>query len=260
MLKERIMYRDNLIIGNNVKEKKFFILKIMIIWPSLYLPIILFLFHFEIIYPYQNIFGLIPFLLYFPLLIIILFSAFILSLLFFTKCFLLLFNLIHDPKEGLFKMSLRNSDYLFYVLRNNIKNFVLEIFDYFPLPWAKILPMKLFNITIPNSTGMLDSYIDNEFIIFGKESILGEGSMVLSSTIINGYLLIKKTIIGDRVTIGAYTTVSPGTIVEPETILGMGSYTKINQKLERRSIYVGRPAHKIEKIENDSINNNPNIK
>jgi carbonic anhydrase/acetyltransferase-like protein (isoleucine patch superfamily) len=36
--------------------------------------------------------------------------------------------------------------------------------------------------------------------------------------------------------------------MEKKSILGMGSYTKINQRLEEGWIYVGKPAKKLSKI------------
>jgi len=43
----------------------------------------------------------------------------------------------------------------------------------------------------------------------------------------------------------AFSVISPGTVVEEGAILGMGSYTKVNQYLEKNSVNVGRPAKKI---------------
>jgi hypothetical protein len=48
---------------------------------------------------------------------------------------------------------------------------------------------------------------------------------------------------------------SPGTIVEEGAILGMGSYTKINQCLKKNSIYIGRSAKILNERRNNSISN-----
>jgi carbonic anhydrase/acetyltransferase-like protein (isoleucine patch superfamily) len=136
-------------------------------------------------------------------------------------------------------------------MRKTIKEFILQLYDFFPLPWSKVFALNVFNVTIPPNAGILDSYIDSDFVEFGEEAILGEGAIVLSSIIMNGRLFIKKTIIGERVTIGAYSVVAPGTIIEKGTILGMGSYTKVNQRLEEGWIYVGRPAEKLKRIDEE---------
>ncbi len=242
------MNSDTIIKGNNLRENRFFILKILLVWPTVFFTSIVALPFLEIFY---KIFNLVTLFFIIPFLIIIYFGSFVLSLVFFAKLYLVLFNLIHKPKEGIFKISVYNKDYYFYYLRKVLKEFVIKIYDYFPLPWSKLFPLKLFNLKMPSSTGVLDSYIDSDFIEFGDEAILGEGSIILSSLIIGNKLLIKKTIIEDRVTIGAYSVVAPGTIAEEGCILGMGSYTKINQHLEKDWIYVGRPAKKLKKILNN---------
>lgn len=172
---------------------------------------------------------------------------FILFLLFFSKSVLIIINLIHKPKEGIFKRTLRNKDYFFFLLRRNLKSFGLKVCNYFPLPWIKLLALKLFDIKIRYNTGVLDSFIDSDFIEIGNNTILGEGSIIMSSMILGDFLVVKKVVLQNGCTIGAFTVIAPGTIVEEGAILGMGSYTKINQILERNYIHVGRPAKKWKK-------------
>lgn len=180
-----------------------------------------------------------------PVSIVLYYGIFILFLLFFSKLYLVILNSIHKPKEGIFERSLNDKDYLFFVLRRNLKRFVLKIFNYFPLPWAKLLALKILDIQIPYNTGALDSYIDSDFIEIGNNVILGEGSIIMSSMIVGNLFLIKKVILKDGCTLGAFSVISPGTVVEEGAILGMGSYTRVNQCLEQKSIYIGRPAKKI---------------
>ena len=182
-----------------------------------------------------------------PISLVIYYLNFIYFLLLFGKLILILTNLIHQPKEGIFQRSSKDKDFLFYLLRRNLKSFVLRIFNYFPLPWAKIFALKLFNIKIPYKTGVLDSFIDSDFIEIGNNTILGEGSIIMSSMVLGDFLLIKKVILKDGCTIGAFSVIAPGTIVEEGVILGMGSFTKINQRLEKGFIHFGRPAKKWKK-------------
>jgi acetyltransferase-like isoleucine patch superfamily enzyme len=161
-----------------------------------------------------------------------------------------LINIIHSPREGTFKRSLRNKDFFFFLLRRNLKSYVLRIYNYFPLPWAKLLALKVFNIKICYNAGVLDSFIDSDFIEIGKNTILGEGSIIMSSMILGNDLIVKKVILKNGCTIGAFSVVTPGTIVEEGAILGMGSYTNPNQVLEKNFIHLGRPARKWKMIEN----------
>ncbi len=79
--------------------------------------------------------------------------------------------------------------------------------------------------------------------------MLGEGAIIMSFTIVGNFLLVKRVILRDECTIGSFSVISPDTVVEERANLGMGSYTKVNQLLEKNSINVGRPAKKIKKIE-----------
>ncbi|MFX1378657.1 MAG: hypothetical protein ACFFA4_06150 [Promethearchaeota archaeon] len=93
---------------------------------------------------------------------------------------------------------------------------------------------------------MYEGWIDCEFIKFGKNVKVGQGSFIISNIIINNKLILKKVSIRDNVIIGAHSIVLPGTIIESNTILDAISMTMINQKLESDSIYRGNPAKKIE--------------
>ncbi|MGV9198609.1 MAG: hypothetical protein ACOC44_13780 [Promethearchaeia archaeon] len=87
-----------------------------------------------------------------------------------------------------------------------------------------------------------------EFIEFGKDSILGEGTMIMSSMIIGRKLLIQRVKLEAGCTVGAYSIISPGTKVGKGAILGGRSYTTIGQSLESGWVYVGRPAKKLQQL------------
>ncbi|MEJ2279717.1 MAG: hypothetical protein P8Y70_18530 [Candidatus Lokiarchaeota archaeon] len=95
---------------------------------------------------------------------------------------------------------------------------MFTIYNYFPLPWVKNVVCNVFNMHVTTNSGILDSYIDSNFITIGKNTILGEGSMVLSFVIFGKYILVKSVKIGDNVTIGNFSIVAPGTIIENDTI------------------------------------------
>jgi len=228
--------------SNNVKENRFLLTYPLIIFlsffPTLAFASVFFIYFAHLFHPFILIIIL-------PLLILLYYLIFILILFIICKLFLTLLNLVHRPKEGIFELSLKDRDYFFFCFRKAIKMLALEISNFFPLPWIKVLALKLSNIKVSTNTALLDSYIDTEFIELGEDTILGEGSIIMSSMIIKNYLIVKKVIIKERCTIGAYSVVTPGTILENNTILGGGSYTKINQHLEEGWVYIGRPARKL---------------
>ena len=241
---------DLLTITNNVlNENTFSWLNFVLIWLSIFPTSLIFIFFFDLFSLWISPLIIICFL---PISIILYYGMFILFIILFAKLILIIVGLIHNPIEGVFKRSLRDKDYFFFLLRRNLKSFSLNLCNYFPLPWIKILALRAFNIKIHYNTGVLDSFIDSDFIEIGNNVILGEGSIIMSSMIFGEYLIVKKVIIHDRCTIGALSLVVPGTIVEEGAILGMGSYSKINQLLEKNYIHIGRPAKKWKKIDINS--------
>ena len=136
----------DLIKGSNLKPPRFLLVKFLIIYPALNLTLI-----FQTIYLeyYSSTFKNLSLFFILPWLLLFYWSIFLLSLLFFAKLYLILIDLIHKPKEGLFNISLKDKDYLFYILRKVIKKLVLQLYNYYPLPWLKILALKIFNIKLP---------------------------------------------------------------------------------------------------------------
>jgi len=87
-------------------------------------------------------------------------------------------------------------------------------------------------------------YNNSDFIEIGNNTILGEGAINISSMVLGDFLLLKKVILKVSCTIGAFNVIFPGNIVKNGVILGMGSYTKINQHFEMNYIPFGRPTKK----------------
>ncbi|MBD3255094.1 MAG: hypothetical protein GF383_08365 [Candidatus Lokiarchaeota archaeon] len=237
---------DDIVTCNNVKERRFSLIYLVLMWFSLFFTIsIASLFFIHFLY----IFHPLILIIILPLLILLYYVLFILVLVLICRLFLILINLMHKPREGIFIRSLKDMDYFCYCFRKTIKMLLLKIYNFFPLPWAKILALKASNLKISSSSGVLDSYIDSDFIEFGRNTILGEGSVIMSSMIVGDYLLLKSVLFNEGSTIGANSLIAPGTIFGRNSILGLGSYTKINQKLESGWIYIGRPAVKFKKLE-----------
>ncbi len=93
---------------------------------------------------------------------------------------------------------------------------------------------------------MYEGWVDCEFITFGKNVKVGQGSFIISNIIIKNKLILKRVFIDDNVIIGAHSIVLPGTIIEFNTILDAISMTSINQRLDSNSVYRGNPAKKME--------------
>ncbi len=180
-----------------------------------------------------------------PAMIILMWLIFILGCFFFSKLFLVLINLIHKPKEGIFKAKIGDTDFEFWCLRTELKKIVLWLMRNWPLPWMDILAFKWFGVKMSLSSSLYDSWCDGEFITFGRRVLIGQGSTIMSSMVIGQYLIIKNVICGDYSLVGGHTTIAPGTVIGEDTFVSAISNTLYNQILEPGWIYLGIPVVKL---------------
>ncbi len=185
------------------------------------------------------------FFLFFPLILFGLIYIFIVACLLFSKLLLLLVNLIHKPKEGVFKAEKRNKDYEFWMIRTELKKLGLWFMRNSPLPWTDVVALKLFGVDMDSSSHLPDAWCDPEFVKFGRKNLIGQGALIMSSMVVGRYLLIKKIFFDDYVMVGGHTTISPGTIIGKESVIGAVSSTTYNQVLEPGWVYFGFPAIKL---------------
>ena len=179
-----------------------------------------------------------------PLMVFFMWLLFILGCFFFCKLFLILVNMIHKPKEGVFKAEIGDKDFEFWMLRTEIKKIIFWLMRNWPFPWIDVLAFKWFGIKTTVTNSIYDSWCDGEFIQFGRRNLVGQGANIMSSMVVGKYLVIRKVIFGDYVLIGGMTTVAPGTIVGDETLMGAASNTVYNQVLEPGWVYLGIPMMK----------------
>ena len=164
--------------------------------------------------------------------------------LFIGKLFLIVLELIHKPREGLFKIDKNDRDYYFYCLRISVKKFIFWTWNNFCFPWVSNLAFKVCNMRADFKSTMFDGWSDLEFIEYGNNIMIGQGAVIFSSMIVGDHLLIRKVIIGDHVVIGGNSVVAPGTVIGRGATLGVWASTHIGQVLEPDWIYIGRPAKK----------------
>lgn len=218
---------------------KSFILYIIIFWLGGFGSSILFLL-------YLSLFNQILLtILLFPLVFALMYLTFIPGVAFISKLFLILINLIHKPKEGIFLAEKGDKDYEFWCLRIAVKKIVVWITNNFPLPWIDILAFRWFGVKIDFTSHLQDAWCDVEFISFGRKVMVGQGAVIMSSMIVGKYLIIKKVILDDYVVVGGQSTIAPGTIIGKDSVIGALSTTKYLQYLKRNWIYFGIPAIKL---------------
>ena len=184
-------------------------------------------------------------LLFLPLLLLLFSFLFIFSCLFFSKLLLIFINLIHLPKEGIFRTEKGDTDFEFWRLRTEIKKITLWLIRNWPLPWIDVIAFRWFGIRMDFSSHLNDAWCDAEFISFGKNVTIGQGAAIMSSMIVGNYLIIKTIRFDDYSLIGGQCTIAPGTHFGEDTVLGAVSVTTLNQELEAGWIYTGIPARKL---------------
>ncbi|MFW9878060.1 MAG: hypothetical protein ACFFG0_33685 [Candidatus Thorarchaeota archaeon] len=218
---------------------KFLIIYIPIFWLSGMIDTIIF-------YTYTSyVHDWILFTFFIPLIIFIMWFIFIIGCFLLSKLFLILINLIHKPKEGVFKAEIGNQDFEFWMLRTELKKIVFWLIRNWPIPWMDILAFKWFGIKMTLSSTLHDSWCDGEFIEFGRRVLIGQGSTIMSSMVIGKYLIIKKVIFDDYSLVGGHTTIAPGTVLGKDSFVGAISNTLLNQILEPGWLYLGIPARKL---------------
>lgn len=171
-------------------------------------------------------------------------GIYLLTTLLIGKLILIILKLLHQPKEGIFKINYGDRDYYFFCLRISVKKLIFWIWNNFCFPWATNFAFKICNMRADFKSTLFDGWSDLEFIEYGKNIMLGQGALVSSSIIIDDYIIIKKVIIGDHSVLGGNCIVAPGTVIGKNCTLGVYSVTHINQILEPDWIYIGRPARK----------------
>ncbi|MFX1573320.1 MAG: hypothetical protein ACFFB0_11275 [Promethearchaeota archaeon] len=186
----------------------------------------------------------IQFLFFLPLLIFIMYLTSILISLIFAKIFLILVNLIHKPREGVFLRHSSDKDYKYWSLRSVIKKWPLWLSHKFPFPFMDNICLKMFGIKTKFANSLFEGFIDTEFIEFGENVIVGQSAIVQSAVIVGNLFIIRKTIIEDNAVIGAHSIVMPGSHIKKNSILAGSSLTTVGQELEENWVYLGAPAKK----------------
>jgi len=184
-------------------------------------------------------------ILFLPLILFCLIYMFIFGVLFFSKLMLILINLLHKPREGVFLAELGDKDYEFWMMRTEIKKIALYFLRNSPLPWLDAIAFRWFGIRMDFSSHLHDSWCDAEFVDFGRNILVGQGATIMSSMVVGKYLIIKRIIFEDYVLVGGLSAIAPGTIIRHDTMIGALSTTTYNQVLEPNWIYFGIPGIKL---------------
>ncbi len=230
-------------------KKRYLIFYIFLIWISLFTIQFEFWIYWNWLYG-NNLMepkAFIHFLLLLPILVFIMYLTAILVSLIFAKILLVIVNLIHKPREGVFLRHPSDKDYRYWSLRSTIKKWPLWLSHKFPFPFMDNICSRMFGIKTNYSNSLFEGWVDTEFIEFGKNIVVGQGAVVQSTVIVGNLFIIRKTIIEDNAVIGSQSVVMPGTCMKKNSILGGHSMTTVGQEIEENWIYLGAPAKKFKR-------------
>ncbi len=225
-------------------KKRYLIFYIFLMWISM-IPVLLeYWFYWQWLYdPVRPV----HFYIFLPLLVFLMYITMVFTSLFFAKILLIIANAFHKPKVGTFLRDPSDRDYRYWSLRNTIKRWPIWLAHKFPFPFLDNICFKTFGVKTTFSNSLFEGWVDVEFIEFGENVVVGQGSIVQSSVIVGNLLIIRKTIIDDNVRIGAHAVVMPGTHIGKNSVLAANSVTIVGQELEEDWIYLGIPAKKFKK-------------
>ena len=220
-------------------KKRYLIFYLIIVWFS-FIPVFLELWvYWQFLWSYTRPIHFYTFL---PLLIIPMYVTLVFSAIFIAKIFHLIVNAIHKPRTGVFLRHPSDVDYRYWCIRNVIKRWPFWLSHRFPFPFLNNICFKVFGAKTKLSNSLFEGWVDTEFIEFGKNVVIGQGTVAMASMIIGNLLIIKKTVIEDDVRIGSHAIIMPGTHIKKRSVLASNSVTTVNQILDEGYIYVGVPA------------------
>ncbi len=160
---------------------------------------------------------------------IILFSAIIFKIL----------NKMHPSHEGVFERG--SKEWKYTHRRFWTAYFPIWLARALPLPWSDIFVYRFFGVHIGKNVVAYEGYIDPELIEIGDFTMTSLNICIFSHLIFHDKILIKKVKIGKACIVGPHTIISPGTTMQDGAVLGVNSYTWIDQNLEGDLIHVGIP-------------------
>jgi hypothetical protein len=164
---------------------------------------------------------------------------FVFTIILFSAGIFRLLNKISQPKEGVFERG--SKDWKYMHRRFWTAYFPIWLARALPLPWLDIIAYRFFGTRVGSSVVLYEGYVDPEFVEIGNFTMTSLNICIFSHLIYQDKVIIKKVKIGKACVVGPHTIISPGTVMEDFAVLGVNSYTKINQNLEGNLIHVGTP-------------------
>ena len=164
---------------------------------------------------------------------------FVFTVILFSGGIFRILNRISPPQEGIFERGSKEWKYMHR--RFWTAYFPIWLARALPLPWLDIIAYRSFGTRVGRSVVLYEGYIDPLFVEIGDFTMTSLNICIFSHLIYHDKLLIKRVKVGKACVVGPNTIIAPGTIMEDFAVLGVNSYTEINQRLKGNLIHVGTP-------------------
>ncbi|MFX0000524.1 MAG: hypothetical protein ACFE9Q_08795 [Candidatus Hodarchaeota archaeon] len=169
------------------------------------------------------------------------------SIIVFSTVIFKILNRLYPPKEGVFKRG--SKEWKYTHRRFWTAYFPIWLARALPLPWSDIFVYRFLGVHIGRNVVAYEGYIDPELVEIGDYTMTSLNICIFSHLIYQDKILIKKVKIGKACIVGPQTIINPGTTLQDGAILGVNSYTALDQVLEGDLIHVGTPASMILQIQ-----------
>lgn len=142
---------------------------------------------------------------------------------------------------------------LFYLMYFNV---ILKGW-FIPVPWMKVF-YQLLGSQISDNSYSGGIIYDANFVSIGKNTILGEGSVLTAHQIESDRLGYYPIRIGDGVTVGAHAVILPGVTIEDGAIVASGAVVLKGTIIGRGEVWGGVPARRLMGPSHPSRQSHPN--
>ena len=132
------------------------------------------------------------------------------------------------------------------IQHSNVVNILLENSLFFKYLYLKLLGAKVSFWTIWGAKVFIDGA---QFIKIGKNSIIGDFSVILTHTADSNGVYINYVSIGDNCVLGEGSTIFPGVKIGNNSVIGSHSLVLEDSVIGENEVWAGTPAKKIKDLE-----------
>lgn len=166
-----------------------------------------------------------------------------------ARFFLAIETYVHKPREGIFPRDLKNPDYFHWNARRAIKKFPCWLLQL--TPFTRMKRRYVYNklghgtMRIGKNVGLLDAWIDTEFVEIGDNVAIGRAAAITSHFFTPDHLILAKVTIGTGCLIGERARISPGANLGEKATALAKSVIKIDEQVPAGAIFGGNTAQRV---------------